>query len=83
MGLPVRTAEKRPGVVPGGSVWGGSPMAVKWSSVASKPRSPSSDFTTAPVGRTAAAVLVGHDMHRRLRPWERQQVNCAMTGDKP
>ena len=29
MGLPVRTAEKRPGVVPGGSFWGGtygSPM---------------------------------------------------------
>ena len=31
-GLPVRTAEKRPGVVvPGGSVSGGSPMAVPWS----------------------------------------------------
>ena len=29
-GLPGRTAEKRPGVVEQGSVWGGSPMAVPW-----------------------------------------------------
>ena len=28
LGLPGRTAEKRPGVVDWGSVWGGSPMAV-------------------------------------------------------